>query len=54
VDEIIETDINIYGSDALWPSGRLLNVKFGSKAGFRLISFRLMPVRYNPTIGNWI
>jgi hypothetical protein len=51
VDEIIEPDIRIYGSNALWPSSRILNVNLGSKAGFKLLSFRVMPVRYNPVNG---
>lgn len=51
VPEIIEPDIGIYGTDALWPSSRISNVRTGSKAGFMLLSFQVSPVRYNPVSG---
>lgn len=46
--EMINEDPGIYSMNSFWPSDRLGNVTVGTKSGFKLVSFQIMPVRYNP------
>ena len=47
----VPPDPEIYAQDALWPRQPAILVHTGNKSGYRIASFLIYPVRYNPVQG---